>query len=379
MALLDMCFKHNLDIEVAHVNYHKRDSAKRDEKIVREYCKSHNIKFNLRNYKEDKDTGNFQAKARVFRYEFFNDVCKKHNLDVVLVAHHKDDLIETYLMQVNKKLGVDTYGLAKSNNLYGVNVYRPLLKYTKKQLIKYCETNNIKYGIDESNLENHYQRNIYRHNYVDKLTLKEKNEIVKEINNKNKEKQLHLKQAKSYLKKDKYTPDEFVNIPYIDLYLKSIFTNKSINNIHEILRQLKESKSCVFIDNGWILVKEYDYVMLFVKPFSYSYEFNNMKSLKNFTCEEFKISNKGKSVNGVCLKDADFPITIRNFKDNDSIKMKFGTKKINRFFIDKKLSLKDRLSWPIMFDNKGNAILVPSLGCDVQHYDTYNFFMIKLK
>lgn len=377
MALLSMCKDQNLEIEVAHVNYHKRDSANRDENIVFKFCKKNKIKFHCYDFDPESVKGNFQAQARIARYQFFKEVCEKRKLDAVLVAHHMDDLIETYFMQKEKQLGVDTYGLKRVNNLYGVIVIRPLLKYTKKQLEDYCVKNDIEYGIDESNLENHYKRNIVRHSKIEYLTLKQKKEIVKTINELNKEKDRKIKNAKKALKKEKFSVDEFCSIEGIDLYLKTIFSNKSKSNIDEMLRQIKTSKNCLFDENGYVIVKEYDYVMFFQKPFEYSYTFETLDDLKGFQCEDFKILKKSKGVNGVCLKEEDFPITIRNYKQNDQIQMKFGTKKINRFFIDKKMSLKDRLSWPIMFDKKGIAILVPSLGCDVLHYSSYNIFMVK--
>ena len=52
------------------------------------------------------------------------------------MAHQKDDLIETYLMQKERKLGVSYYGLRQSNTIKGVKVFRPLLSYTKKDLIR---------------------------------------------------------------------------------------------------------------------------------------------------------------------------------------------------------------------------------------------------
>ena len=101
MALLDM-MKDKYEVYVAHVNYHHRDSALRDEKIVEKYCMKYQLPFFKKDYVEV-GGGNFQENARIFRYEFYKEIIDKYNLEYVMLAHHKDDLIETYLMQKKRK------------------------------------------------------------------------------------------------------------------------------------------------------------------------------------------------------------------------------------------------------------------------------------
>lgn len=380
MALLDMQRKTSNYIEVAHVNYRKRDSAIRDEKIVKDYCKKYSIKFNKLDFNNDDCKGNFQAVARETRYTFFAKLCNKHNLQKVLVAHHKDDNIETYLMQLDKKLGVNHYGISENSYLYGVFVSRPLLKYTKQELADYCDKNKIVYGIDESNLSNNYERNRVRHNRVEKMSNKQKDKLVKEIDRKNKISSNHFHKAVSYIKdKDVFEVKEFLNIPYIKEFLRKFFTGKSDKYFDEMLRQLKEAKSCKYITNGIYLVKEYDHISFFARPNSYEYRFDNLNDLKTRNYDYFRICKRGDTTQGVTLTKKDFPIVIRNVQDGDCISMKYGKKKLNRFFIDNKVCLKDRLSWPIVVNKQGNAILVPGLGCDVNHYSIkHNIFVIKL-
>ena len=72
MALLDQLNKQGKDIVVAHVNYKHRDTADRDEKIVKEYCKKYDIPVRVLYPVHEK--GNFQAWARDVRYAFFEEV-----------------------------------------------------------------------------------------------------------------------------------------------------------------------------------------------------------------------------------------------------------------------------------------------------------------
>ena len=135
MALFDMLLKEGYYFSVAHVNYHKRDISNFEEESMRKICLDNNIKcFVLDTSKLPSHKGNFQNWARVVRYKFFAEVLKKENLDAVLVAHHLDDLIETYEMQKSRNLVVDYLGLKESTIINDVPIIRPLLEYTKKEL-----------------------------------------------------------------------------------------------------------------------------------------------------------------------------------------------------------------------------------------------------
>ena len=379
MALLDMARKKGVYLEVAHMNYHKRETADRDEKIVRKYCKEYKIRFHKKDFDENEYQGNFQDAARKARYDFFNELCTKNELDCVLIAHQKDDLIETYMMQKEKKLGVSYYGIRKENTIYGVKVLRPLLSFYKDELTKYCIKNNIEYGIDESNLKDDYTRNSIRHHKLDKLDKDKKDMIVEEINKKNEIKQKQLNRAQSCLNKDSYTVNEFLKIPYLKVYLSNIIKPASKGNVEEVIRQLKESKKCEFHFEGMDIYKEYGKIWISEPVKEYEYVFDSLKQMKKQKYEYFLISDTGTSFEGVTLSEDDFPVMIRNFHEGDQIMMNYGNKKVNRYFIDHKIPTKDRRIWPVMLNKKGEVILVPGLGCERNHYsEKHSIFVIKL-
>ena len=377
MALLDMV-KDKYEIYVAHVNYHHRDSADRDEDIVRSYCESFNIPFFVKDYVEC-DSGNFQENARIFRYEFFKEIIDKYELDCVLTAHHKDDLIETYLMQIKRDSHVYYYGLKRSVNVFGIKIVRPLLKYTKTNLKTYCDNHNILYGIDESNLGNDYTRNKIRHEVIDNMSLADKNKLVKEINLLNKENNLLNKQCKAFInKRTCISVEEFLK--YDDLIrLLRIFIGISISKKQaiDLIRQIKEAKSFDILIEDRYLCKEYGYISVYPKEEDYSYVLDDFKCIKT---KYFKLSKNKNGFESLHLDTSDYPICIRNYKEGDFIKMRYGTKKINRYFIDNKISHKDRKMWPIMLNKDGDVILVPGIGCDKYHYSTNDVvYMVKLK
>lgn len=375
MALLDM-MKDKYEVYVAHVNYHHRDSALRDEDIVRNYCLKYQIPFFKKDYVE-KQKGNFQDKARIFRYKFFKEIVDKYQLECVFTAHHKDDLIETYLMQIEKKIDVSYYGLNKKVNLYGVVVKRPLLKYTKKELENYCLKNNIEFGIDESNLTDFYTRNKIRHEIIDKLTIRQKNEYVKTINIVNRKLKEEREDVKKYInKRTKLSIEEFNNYENKLLLLRT-FIGKNISKKYgeEIIRQVENVNSFEILLDDKYLCKEYGYLEVYLKEDDYSYILDRIQYFKT---KHFKLSKKGNNKEGVTLDANDFPLTIRNYQNGDFIKMRYGKKKLSRFFIDNKISSKERKMWPLMLNKNNEVVLVPNIGCNKYHYSAkHNIYMIK--
>lgn len=379
MALLDMVRKKNVHLEAAHMNYHHRDTADRDEMIVRDYCRKHKIRFHKADFHEEDMKGNFQKNAREARYSFFREVCSRNDLDVVLIAHNLDDFIETYLMQKEKNLGVSYYGIRERNCIDGVNIYRPLLKHEKKDLEKYCLKNDLVYGIDESNLSDEYTRNRIRHAVVEKMSTSEKKDLYRNVIGLNKDIERRFDCVEEYLDGSSFEPAYFLNAPDLKLYMHRHFPDRSDKTIDEMIRQLSNSKNCIFQGKDILLVKEYDMITKSDHIEEYEFVFKTFDAIKTGKYGFFRISRKGNSFEGATLSDDDFPLTIRNYHSGDKIAMRYGTKGINRFFIDNKIGYYERRMWPMVINRDGMVILVPGLGCDIKHYsEKHNFFVIKL-
>ena len=382
MTLLDQCVKKGLDIIVAHVNYQKRESAKRDELLVRDYCDKHHVPFFVA-YCPTIHKGNFQGYARKFRYDFFRDLCEKEKCDCVLVAHQQDDLFETYLIQCQRKSVPLFYGLKEEVIHHGIVIQRPLLDMTKKECYQYCFDNDVPFGEDESNFSNDYLRNRLRKEVVDAWSEERRAEVLEEIKQRNEEKF----QEEVKIKKVVDTFDEDLDVETFKklenpmdvlrfwLYRHKVgfsISNRRLRMICETI--IKDESNYEFEVDDVTLMKSYDVIQL-VKDVEYSYTFD---TIDEFECEYFKISKDGSSVEAVTLYESDFPITVRSPNPMDTIQLRFGRKKINRFFIDRKISHKERKTYPIVVNCKGNVILVPKLGCDVEHYTVKpNCFVLK--
>lgn len=150
-------------VAVCHVNYQMRDSAKRDELIVKQFCLDHNIPFHASYPKYDKTIhSNFQSWARIQRYNFMVRIAKKYEVKTILTAHHLNDSLETAYMQLEKKIETLYLGIRKTIQYKDMTIYRPLLELTKNEILKYCEVHHIPYGVDETNFDLKYKRNYVR-------------------------------------------------------------------------------------------------------------------------------------------------------------------------------------------------------------------------
>lgn len=162
----------NKNIIVAHVNYHKRNDSNYDQEIVESFCKKYNIPFFLLEFSNQKISENFQNWARKFRYSFFEKIYNENNCNYLLVAHHKDDFLETIFLQKNKNKKINYWGIKKKNQLFNMNIKRPFLfKKWKKSIEKYNQKKNIPYATDSSNNENIYLRNQIRINLSSKTKI----------------------------------------------------------------------------------------------------------------------------------------------------------------------------------------------------------------
>ena len=167
MALLDMVRKQKQVYAVVHVNYHWRKSANRDMHIVQRYCHVYHLKLFIKQINpaiyQTNQIKNFEAWARNVRYKFFNFVANLTNHHHLLIAHHLDDYLETSLMQLIKHRNLFYYGIKKHNVMQHLIIHRPFLdKYSKNDLINYCHTHHLSYGIDETNNNPKYLRNYIR-------------------------------------------------------------------------------------------------------------------------------------------------------------------------------------------------------------------------
>ena len=363
MALLDMLYKRGESLVVCHVNYNVRESALRDENIVRSYCEERNIKLEiLKGFNYDKSDGNFENWARVIRYNFFKKIYDIYGCECLYVGHNLDDLLETYFIQKDRCGKCDFYGLKENTFIYGMTVRRILLNYSKEDLRLYCENNSIEYGVDETNFDETYLRNNIRHNVIKNMSKEEKNEVVKEINLLNVVKEKEYEDIHVLLEKCKCGNNS------IDLSLFERIEDKNkvsviyyfvIENVKErisisekrildIIVKINSNKPNIMLGKfkAFVLYKEYDRVVIKKEDNEFSYIIEDLNS----DVGDFMICDRGNKLERLFISKDLFPLVLENYKGDNKI--------INRLFIEKKVPVSERRYWPVVKDNLGRVLLV---------------------
>jgi tRNA(Ile)-lysidine synthase len=168
MLLLELMFQENLPIHVLHVNYHLRGiESEEDELLVRNYCKSNNIPLTVESiYLKEKleaDGGNLQNEARKVRYDFFQKELNKIPNSKLVLAHHLNDQLETFFLQLLRNAGIaGLSGMKPVNNKF----LRPLLNFKKEEIYSLAIDRNISWREDKSNSKNDYSRNRLRNEII---------------------------------------------------------------------------------------------------------------------------------------------------------------------------------------------------------------------
>jgi len=124
---------------------------------------------------EDMSNGNENV-WRNTRYDFFNRLAKKHKVNKILVAHTKNDQAETFLMHLLRGGGLQ--GLSAMRVVSDGGIIRPLLNTERRDVLVYCEDNNIKYNIDKTNNDKAFMRNRIRLDLLPKIKKEYNSNIV---------------------------------------------------------------------------------------------------------------------------------------------------------------------------------------------------------
>ncbi|MCG3668929.1 tRNA lysidine(34) synthetase TilS [Aliarcobacter butzleri] len=178
-ALFFLLLKQNIPFDIAIVNYNVRVQSKDEVNYAKELALKYNKQIYIKDIKLE-STSNFEKTARDIRYKFFEEIIDENSYEVLITAHQLNDKLEWFLMQLTKGAGlVELIGFNEFEQKENYKVYKPLLEITKKELENFLKQENIKYFIDNSNFDEKYKRNYFRHNFSDKLLSEYTNGIKK--------------------------------------------------------------------------------------------------------------------------------------------------------------------------------------------------------
>ena len=400
MTMLDLFnyFKYELKLNlvVCHFNHSLRDDADRDEKFVKTQCEKYGLKFYSK--KEDvllysnENKLSTEEGARFLRYKFFDEVKRIENLEYIATAHNKNDLAETVIMRILRGTGIN--GLIGIQSERG-DLIRPILNFSRDEIEKYIEENNIPFVEDKTNFEELYLRNKIRLNLFPILKNEYNPRILDAISRLsniafdystisreyiaskegllwefNKEKIL------VYIEKLKLQSRSFRNIMYREFFE---FISKDPDGInYKIIEEIDNlifSKTGKYIEIKNVVFKiEYDKLLIYDKNIFENLEmkfyFENLDfslySTKFFdiiieqsSFEEFKNLKQNKDLLFINKKYLDF-LKIRNKENGDFLELEFGKKKLKDIFIDEKVIKDIRKNIPI-FEIENNIVWVPNI------------------
>ena len=164
VALLLMLHEEGYNIHAAHCNFHLRaEESDRDERFCEQLCRERNIPFHRAHF----DTHTYaelhqisiEMAARELRYKWFEQLRKDIGAAGICVAHHRDDSVETLLLNLVRGTGLrGLTGIRPRNG----HVLRPLLCVSRQDIEHYLAEKNQTYVTDSTNLETDVQRNMVR-------------------------------------------------------------------------------------------------------------------------------------------------------------------------------------------------------------------------
>ncbi|EJX03254.1 tRNA(Ile)-lysidine synthetase [gut metagenome] len=164
VSLLAILVRLGYDCVALHCNFHLRgDESDRDEEFSRNFATSLDVPF----HKIDFDTVGYASShhlsiemaARELRYSWFGKMREDLGAQAIAVAHHRDDSIETLLMNMLRGSGIRGMGGIRARNGY---VVRPLLCVSREEILGWLESQGYSYVVDSTNLSDAYTRNFIR-------------------------------------------------------------------------------------------------------------------------------------------------------------------------------------------------------------------------
>lgn len=171
VCLFDLLLRYrekiNFNLICAHVNHMIRKEAEEDTLFVKSLCKKHDIPFflhreNVVQYAKDNKIS-VELAGREVRYKFFNTI----DCDVIMTAHNKNDVAETMLLHLIRGCGIE--GLTGISAINNNKIVRPLLSFSKKEILQYLLEHKLSWKEDVTNSDIKYTRNKIRHEIIPRL------------------------------------------------------------------------------------------------------------------------------------------------------------------------------------------------------------------
>ncbi len=374
MVLFSLLNELKYSLVVVHFNHQQREESETEAQYIKELCGK--LKVNYEYFVLNIEKGkNFQNESSNLRKKHLIDIAKKHKTDVIVTAHHLNDLAETIIMRLSRGSNLLGYaGMQQSYYKYGIHFIKPLLYVNKDDIKSYAKEKKIKYFTDLSNLEETYTRNKIRHNVIPYLV--EDNEaFLNKIIDFNKT----LSSTFDFLRKEtiKFLAgnesfsikafkklEQALKNDIIAYLLEENDTSITSDKIAAIINFINTSgpNKSFTLKEGLLLTKAYDKVYIEEEKEIISFKQELFFDKENILVNgDVIIINNNFSVNlnkndVLCYNKLVLPLYARTRKDGDLLYFSYGHKKLKDFYIDKKVPLNER-NKDILIVDKNDRIL----------------------
>ena len=370
MLMLHLFVQTGFPVAVAHCNFKLRGSeSDADEQFVADYCDRHNLTFHSRTFETSEYAStegiSFEMAARELRYNWFEQLLQCHGYDFLATAHHQDDVIETFLINLSRGSGIR--GLSGIQPKSG-KIIRPMLFTNRVEIQDYCTRFKIDYRTDSSNEDTVYKRNLIRHEIVpmlEQVNSAFRKNALKTIGTLN-ETGMLFQQRMSEIKASVYSDDEFGAMVHIEK-LMNFSPLKTIlfelirefgfqpEQIDDIIDSLTKESGRKFYSEDYRLIKDRDYLLIVPNPTGqeklFYIEEDNLKLSfpihlvfeKMERAADFRYSTNPNVVD-LDWDNLTFPLILRHWQEGEYFQPlgMTGLKKISDFFIDEKYSIPEK-------------------------------------
>lgn len=382
MALLDVLVLLGYRCIAAHCNFHLRgNESDRDATFARKWCKKINVPF----ISVDFDTTRYAANrkisiemaARELRYDWFETVRRQYDAETVAVAHHKDDSVETVLLNLIRGTGIRGLTGIMSRNK---DVARPLLCVTRAEIEAYITEKEIPYVYDSTNSDDVYLRNALRLHVIpqlEKLNPSAKEAIYRtSLNLSEAEKIYRISVAeaiKEVFKDDKIDILKLCKTPSPQSVLFEILSplGFSASVVEDAYNAMVASSGKVFVSKSRRLIKDRDYFILDqicaaqqeTEIIYIDRETKEITEPIHLIIRKEEMPVEIKKNNRWLYADADkleFPLKLRRWQEGDwfiPFGMK-GKKKLSDYFTDRKYNLKEKKEAWLLLSGDGIVWIV---------------------
>ena len=368
VVLTHLCHKIKLDIALVHCNFNLRDAeSDADENFVLQLAENLNLEvfiesFDTENYAEENKLS-IQMAARELRYNWFEALAQQLQFDYILTAHHADDNIETFLINLSRGTGLEGLtGIPEVNQ----KVVRPLLPFSRDSIESYAKANNIKWREDSSNASTKYLRNKLRHEVVPALkdvnpkllqnfnktleNLQESNYIIADAITKFYDNVVSVSEDK---KSVKLNIKEIKTYRFPKAYLYEFLKLKGFTQWDDIVDLLDAQSGKQVFSSTHRLIKDRDYLLLSEMILEETPQTISISDAEKeiqtpfgimFFDEVESVSKTDTNTIFVDKSKLNFPLELRKWKEGDVFYPlgMTGKKKLSKYFKDEKLSLLDK-------------------------------------